>query len=337
MNDKIKIKTELNDQQMLDLIHKFWELDENNNFLYKNSDLAAEFKMSVPKISQFCLENSKAILDYGHCKKCGNKAYAIANNKNELRSLIKRLMSDSFEDQILCDDCKSQELKERQEKQEAAMERLRREEQEKKLFKMEEAIKERRWTHLNKLELTILECILVAANKQEIYKRIFRDGNPRGEGSKQIWGILNRLEDLHLIWLKRKPFSNKIELIHTLPELKRHVLGIDSDAGSYYYRNDGIERTFAILLQKNLNKTNYRYPDYSGIFELTRDIVLKKGKKYKYGGWINDDQSQFLKITPYEQPYTDARPIQDYDDQVDSSTKTFDLDLSSERDDEPAF
>ena len=52
---------------------------------------------------------------------------------------------------------------------------------------------------------------------------------------------------------------------------------------------------------------------------------------------MNYDQSLFLKITPYEQPYTDARPIKDYDDQVDSSTKNFDLDSSSEWDGEPPF
>ena len=277
MDNKITIKTEINDQRMLDLIHKFWKLDQNNNFLFKNSDLAAEFQMSVPKVSQFCLEHSNAIMDYGQCKRCGDKANVTAHNKNELKSLIKSWISGSSNDQVLCDDCKSTEIKERQQEQQAAMERMKREEQEKKLFKMEDAIRERRWTRLNKLEFTILESILVAENKQEIYRRIFRNGNPRGEDSKQIWGILNKLEEMDLIWLKRRPFSNRIELIHSMPELKREVLGVDLESNDYDHGNDRVERTFAILLQKNLNKTNCRYPDYSGVFELTKDIVLKKG------------------------------------------------------------
>jgi len=52
---------------------------------------------------------------------------------------------------------------------------------------------------------------------------------------------------------------------------------------------------------------------------------------------MNYDQSLFLKITPYEQPYTDARPIKDYDDQVDFSKENFNLDSFSEEGEESPF
>jgi hypothetical protein len=49
-------------------------------------------------------------------------------------------------------------------------------------------------------------------------------------------------------------------------------------------------------LKKNLGKTQNRHPEYSGNFTFGRDIVLKKGETYRYGGWLNDDGSIYIRI-----------------------------------------
>jgi hypothetical protein len=125
---------------------------------------------------------------------------------------------------------------------------------------------------------------------------------------------------MNLVWIKRKQGGKRIEEIRTLPNLKDQLFEDLSE--EFSYRQEPLERVFAFVMEKNLFRMNYRHPDYSGVFSLNRDIVLKKGCKYRYGGWINDDGSLYIKITPYEQPFSDTRPVTESEQNFDNNDQS---------------
>jgi len=322
MSEKdIKIETELTDLDSLNLINKFWELDENLNFVYKNSDLAGEFNITSSKVSAFCLNHSIVKVYRGVCQKCEEEIYTIANNKKELRSILNSFTNKCYE-QLICFKCRDKELNKQQERQKHFSEGADNAFQNRKYEKMQKAFNEKKWEELNVDELDILKHVVISEEKWEVYNRIFPDGNPHGDNAILIWRILNKLDNMDLIWLKRKHGTTRIEEIITLSKLKNHLF--DDLSEESIYKQKTLERIFAFVMEKNLSRMNYRHPDYSGVFSLNRDVVLKKGCRYRYGGWINDDGSLYIKITPYEQPFSDTRPVTeneqnfDNDDQSDS-------------------
>jgi hypothetical protein len=93
----------------------YWELDLDNNFKYKVSEIAKQFGIPSPRLNKVVNEYCNAYSDHIRCSNCGEK-YAFSS-----RSDFQQWQSASNND-WLCDKCtairKEQELKEKQELEE---------------------------------------------------------------------------------------------------------------------------------------------------------------------------------------------------------------------------
>jgi hypothetical protein len=297
--------------------------------------------MKAPQVSSFCLKNSQVKIYQGRCQECGKDVFSIAQNKKELQKQIRSSKNHFVDNEITCSNCWNKKFANVQGEENSLITSFQEIESKSKKSNMYQAIEKRKWNQLRNDELDILKHVVKSESKWDAYKRVFPDGNPQGQNSGLVWRILNKLDEMDLIWLKRVKGSKRIAEIITLPGLKEHLFETLNDERSYEQENndhDHLERVFAFVMEKNLFSMNARHPDYSGIFRLTRDIVLRKDTKYRYGGWINDDGSLYIKITPYAQPFTDTRPVEvndediHHDDQPESGPQE-----NSDFDDEAPF
>jgi hypothetical protein len=288
-SEKITISTTPNDEIGEELILNYWEFD-GKDFCFSVKSLAEKANLAPHKLPLLISKYSQVTIDKGMCE-CGKHIVETIENRTEYKEVQKYLKPNIAID---CQECKKRADEERKTK----LYELKATQYSEKFFELESALLEKRWTKLTDQEIEALYIIGRSSSKNEIFRSLFPNNTNTAE-SKQTWRILNKLDRLALIWMERDYPSGPIRKIHTAPglatEIYNHLNPKTESSHSEGETNHSSEE-LKMSLKKNPGKTQNRHPEYSGNFTFGRDIVLKKGETYRYGGWLNDDGSIYIRI-----------------------------------------
>lgn len=151
------------------------------------------------------------------------------------------------------------------------------------------AVELKPWQNLPVNELEVLKCIVQFKIKERIYQHLFREGSRFDRTT--VWEVFNRLERKRLIAIKRN-HTRGIDGFTYLPELDKVLLGT-ADV-TVVPPVDFLN----LKLTKNPAARTKHHADYAGVFTVESEVVLKKGSRYIYGAWVNEQGVINFQITP---------------------------------------
>ncbi|MCK4662358.1 MAG: hypothetical protein KAT68_05805 [Bacteroidales bacterium] len=273
---QLDIKTD--NSQIVNICNKYWDFDRDE-FKYKTlvKDIAKENKISVPKVIYLVKINSSLKFFCENCQK-EIKTYHVRSDVN-FENLY-------FDSKCLCHECKNgfKLLKTVADRDEI-------------INRLDSTVITQEWNKLNEKELELLIIITKCKTKKEVVRQVFQGMNLNNEYSNVIWQRLNLLHDMNLIWIERNE-NRRIINYHTSGKLREKL----KEQYPKFYKNDNEIfsdfDSFQIMLQKIPLKTSDKQPEYSGFFNVKKEILLRPNKEYSYGAWLNDDGSIFLRIEP---------------------------------------
>lgn len=279
MNFTSKIET---NQEVTELeneiIKKYWDFQETE-FINKPSLLKTEYSISQYELNKFIREKSSFILNKGECVGCGVELVYNVKSQTQFREIINANI-------IHCEECREESQKKLSE------ERI----QTKTLFRNQnllKALEHRLWEKLTTEEFDVLKDIVKLKERDAIFKYVF------SKDYQGTWTKVNKLERLGLIDVLRGD-NNSIISFDFLEQLEDKILNFDE-----IIENQPVLRNnLSFSLAQKLNKTRLNQPDYSGIFILPTDVLLKKGVEYIYGGWVQSDGTINLKFTPKDEVFS---------------------------------
>ena len=191
---------------------------------------------------------------------------------------------------------------------------------------LEAAFKMKKWVDLNDAQLDALIVICESNGmKSNIYEHLFKGATHGSNYGKQVWAKINALEDKKLVWIERD-VDNKVLHFHFHNDLKtelKEALPQLFTSVSTPAKND----TLKFSLRKETFKTVRNQPQYSGVFRLQKNVNLKEGQEYSYGGWTNDDGSISIIIVPVENNIMANLDSDKNDAQPDSETEETDKEM----------
>lgn len=271
-----------NDEIHEDIIRKYWRLN-NSEFVFSIEDLLKNTKLSKPKLESSVHKYSVVKFNAGLCN-CGETVIIPVRSRSEFmnyESICKLSI-------VVCKNC----------------------EREERYGRMRLAITEKRWLKLRTNEIELLYKISNTSSKSEVYKYLL-DRVYSGKSKKPEWELLNKFERFELIWVEREENGTSITQIHKLPELERDLHShfnpdFDSKKSQEYPKEP---EQIKLLLKRKTGRTSPKQPEFSGCFDFIKDVTLRKGVKYSYGGWKNHDGSLYIKIVPADDGSPDTREI----------------------------
>lgn len=262
------------------ILNDYW-LIQNNNFLYKATEITKMHDITQGDLTKLVKKNSYCEVLHGNCRECNEVMREKTTSKSEYISSIR-------DKSHTCSQCRAKfrRMIAKHEIDESEKKRK------KSLLNFENAVIEKKWIGLSKDELEILYNLIENKTKSKIYANVFE-----GKYSdKRVWNYVNKFQNLGLINVIRNGFSVvEFEFDDRINEAIRNLLHIKSGAN---IDDEPVLDYLSFSLIKKENKETIRQPDYGGTFILQRDVILRANVKYIYGGWIQIDGSINLKFTP---------------------------------------
>lgn len=274
---KIHIEPNISEDYSV-ILQEYWEIVDNE-FFNKPKQLCEKLNITFGELSKIIKDYSYCNIINGYCSDCGkvidDKVYSQTSFKEKQRRSVKDR----------CAGCESDFYREREEK----IVRIKNEDRQQIEERFEQAIQEMRWNQISSEELEILKGIVKYKSKSLIYTWVF-NSDPY---HKPTWRKVDNLEKKGLLSVSRNSAQSVIEFLFP-KQLEQLLLGD-------YKETIKEELDFlGFSLSKNINKTSTRQPDYKGSFILKKPIRLEEDVKYIYGGWLNTDESIYLKIQPLD-------------------------------------
>ncbi len=263
------------------IIHEYWEVD-SEIIGWKNpvQKIAKLNSTSMGYVSRYTKENSRFEL---YCTECSNQIV-----KCNLRSGLNWFDFLSG-NEIRCENCFSKPQVNIIHK--TVVKEI--EPTFKSGKKMNIAFETKQWVDLNQPELEVLIKVAECKSRSEVYSKVFPDENLRSSYNTFYWRILNRLDDLNLIWIDREEDGSIIQF-HTHGNLYKTLLKDFPDL--FLPRKEpNPPKAYGFSIQKNKNKEG-KEPDYNGQFELKTDLEFKKGTVLKFAVWHNKIDGLYIRI-----------------------------------------
>lgn len=184
------------------LIDDYWLLVKGK-FKFNNAELAENYEFSTKDIIKIVVNKSNCKLNFGRCNKC-EEAYSFkVKTKSDYFYILNRFSS-------RCDSCSPGYIL--LNKYELSIDTY-------AYYTPDYAIDNKLWEELAPIELEILKRIVKYKDKFLIYRHVFKgDVN-----NKEIWNIIEHIEDLGLIWIERDN-SRKIKSFEYHIKLKKLIL-----------------------------------------------------------------------------------------------------------------
>lgn len=271
----------LNDCVNKNIIDKYWELDEFfNRWQNDVNDIGHFFSIPKQEVSKYVKENSSLNI---YCAICG-KIIIQCKLRNDFN-----WYDYGKKNEICCESCKvpptvivkNTEVR-------YVVSNL------DKGQKMNIAIETQQWLDLNDIELEVLIKVAESKSKHEIYSKVFLDENINSESSTYFWAILERLNDMNLIWIDRDE-NKKITNIHKHGNLYNTLLD--------KYPHLIIKRTkelpaqhYGFSLEKNGVKQTPKEPDFIGYIAVNFAINIEAGTILNIAGWVNKNDGLYIRI-----------------------------------------
>ncbi len=259
-----------------EIIKKYWAL-ENMEFKNKPSILKKEYNISQYELNNIIKNNSTCEINKNECIECGIELIYNVTSQTQFREKANSTI-------IHCEEC--QEKHNKQLKKERELNQT--------IYinqNLQKALAHRLWEKLTINEFSVLKSIIKIKDRNIIFKELF------SQNYQGTWTIVNKLERIGLISVLRSEKS--VIGFDFLTELENKILNFDEKIETVLKPKNNL----SFSLARKTNKSKENQPDYSGVFVLPVDIVLKKGIDYIYGGWIQSDGSINLKFTPKEELY----------------------------------
>lgn len=279
--------------QQKEIISAYWERNEYG-FCRKPGAIAKANGMSISQLTALIKKYSKYIYAYGQCIDCDTSLECEVQSQS-----LYDLYYPDYHPAERCDECRETHRKRCDEEMELEMLQREQELERIKNQRRDEAIQNKVWRQLSTEELTILHGIVKYKDMQPIFRFVF---DPKAFSN---WSIVHRLEGHGLIWTDRD-WRNYIKAFHFKEELEGYLEGEINVNNNYVYgknqewgaKADDPDEVFKFMLRKNIRPESVNSPQYSSTFQLEKDVVIKAGVEYLYGGWVNTDGSINFKFTP---------------------------------------
>jgi len=268
----------LNSDVDKEIIQKYWKIDSSKIKWKYNIDEVAKMKgFKMRQLSNYIKNNSELFLKCAEC----NKLIGVYTQKSQIQ-MIEFVEKEGF----ICNQCY-----EKSNKTKIIKEYIVKEVEPKysKEDKLNFAFKTKQWKDLNQTELEVLIKIAESTSKNEMYSKIFPNGNIN---NKFYWSILKRLENQNLIWVDRE--GKKVIYIHKHGDLYKQLL--KEYPHLIIERNDIIPpKKYSFTLEK-FDKKKENQPNFTGKIKLSSNIELKKNTVYDCSAWINKKDNLYIRI-----------------------------------------
>lgn len=252
----------------------YWDI-KDEKFQNKPTDLAKKYNLKPNEIRQIINKFSTVTRTLKDCIDCG------VEQTDTVESQTAFISDKGINDR--CEECNA--LYNLEKEKQATIQRQIKAEIKQKNF--DNAIAKQVWKTLNDTEYVVLNLILT----HQTLNKILSNSSQLNIPNKNIWQIFDKLERVNLIYIERN-YYNGITNLEFDPKL---ISEINNN------KNSIKQNTLGFSLERKINRVNERQPHYGGTFTLKEDVILKAGKVYLYGGWIQNDQSINLKFTPINQ------------------------------------
>jgi hypothetical protein len=259
----------------LALVQAYWKI-EDGEFVHKALPLAQAHEMTVSQLTALARASVECKISFGNCIGCGDELLVVIKSKTAFQGCV-----GDFSRQR-CPDCLRAF-----EKRQLFEQRLATEQPGSALGY--NAVELKPWQNLPVDELEVLKCIAQFKIKERIYQHLFREGSRFDRTT--VWEVFNRLERKRLIVIKRN-HTRGIDGFTYLPELDKVLLGF-ADV-TVVPPVDFLN----LKLNKNPAARTKHHADYAGVFTVESEVVLKKGSRYIYGAWVNEQSVINFQITP---------------------------------------
>lgn len=214
MHNLFKIAISTNDETLVDICERYWDINKKMKYTYHVRDIAIRFDIPLLKVTDIASNNSSLTTK---CRLCSD----------DINTFIKRkdfhpdeLLSQDF---FLCKNCheeqKNRELiKSTVEK--IVIQRLPLD-KEQKYKRMDIALQKSTWKELDEPHLETLIIIAECGTKDEIFSKVFYDNKDINSDFRyKIWTRINNLEKADHIWVERDE-NQKIITFHILSDLRK--------------------------------------------------------------------------------------------------------------------
>lgn len=160
------------------------------------------------------------------------------------------------------------------------------------MYKLEKGIESINYAPLDAEDVEYLIIIYECkGDKQTIFSSLFKGYDFKTTFGTKVWQRINTLEAYDLIYLERSEKSIVKFWFH--PNLKYTLMDLYPQ---FFIKESDRAVIFEFTLFRNCEKEFHAFSDYSGFFELNKDIILKKGSIFEYTGTIKDDYSISITI-----------------------------------------
>lgn len=169
------------DNNTQNIIEKYWKYNMGV-FIYNNLELSKQFNLDISLLIQIVKKHSFCELVLNKCNKCNQERKYSVKTRGNFEYIISSFSR-------ICDNCNEYKvlLNEKQKLYNTNQ------------YNTQYAIKNKIWEELLPIELEVLKGIIKFKRKDLIYRYIFNNDTY----NTQIWSIINHLEYLGLIFIKR--------------------------------------------------------------------------------------------------------------------------------------
>lgn len=214
MNNLLKVTISTNDQTLVSICERYWDINKKMKYTYHVRDIAIRFDISLLKVTEIASNNSALITK---CGKCSKELNVYRKRKDfhpdELLSL------EFFLCKVCLEEYKNQQIKKLKIESEVIKKPPLTKEQ--KYKRMSLALERNVWKELDEPHLETLIIIAESNNKTEILSKVFYDNKEINSDFRyKIWTRINRLERIDLIWVEREE-DEKIKEFHILDDLRK--------------------------------------------------------------------------------------------------------------------
>lgn len=233
------------------------------------------------RLKPFELEILKTILNSDNLDYMYNPKFTLTIEKlNRIKLIdIQKDIDDRFTDIYYSPKLKSLLLqKEKREKEKS--EKL------SKKHLLEFALKNEFWNKLTTYEFDILKSIIRMNNYSEIYTKLYKEKSD----FKKNWPIIDKLNRLGLIEIKRNNLTNKITEFYFLQELRK-VLEINTN-----FKNERVN-SLSFNVPEKFNRTKETQPHFARKIIFENSIILKPDVEYICSIWQNLNGTIDFKLT----------------------------------------
>lgn len=265
-----------------EIIEKYWEM-ENEKFSHTSTQIRFKHTLKQNELNNIVSSNSFCTINIGRCWECGDQIIEKAYSQTAFNAAIRKRI-------IKCDACE----KDYQLKMEEEREIARKLEETRLELALEDSENQENWKKLNQDELHVFKQIVRLNNRNRIFTFMYQ------YGYKETWKIINKLERLNLLHVKRAgstitEFRISDHFIYLFTE--ENECTTDPNQTSNLDSFDTIN-TYTFNIPLNNSPISTRSPKYSKGFKLPIDVCFEKDVEYIVGAWILTDGSININFKP---------------------------------------